>query len=174
MTDVLSALDVTQGLKDMLNEQVALSQYATKSHLKAVHHALKGTGVTQVDLVVDGCGDEGGLESWVYRKGTEEVSPEQSLEYDALPATVVRKSGSPETDTKTVEACLEEIGYQALAACGQSGWEINDGSYNEINIDVEKRSATVSHQYRYTELSDPQIGTVVDDLEDFCVGEENA
>lgn len=53
-------------------------------------------------------------------------------------------------------ACITRTEYDAfvdnLFALLPSGWEINDGSFGEINVDVATERITLEHNERYTEV----------------------
>lgn len=50
--------------------------------------------------------------------------------------------------TKELAAEFEEAVFDLLP----SGWEINDGSYGEIIVDIASEKITVEHNERYTEV----------------------
>lgn len=91
---------------------------------------LEEIGATRVEIKYDGFGDEGHINGVTIQKGDE------VLAYYADP----KAHGDLITD-------LEQIIDASLVP----GWEINDGSYGSVEVDVAKREINFNHYNRYTD-----------------------
>ena len=84
--------------------------------------------ITAIDVVFDGCGDEGHIERINYLSETD----------DAI------------ASNQDLDDAVEEYVFWTLP----SGWEINEGSFGTIHIDVKARSADCTFSYRYCTTED--------------------
>ena len=48
---------------------------------------------------------------------------------------------------------MKEIIDEILCQFLPGGWEINDGSYGTVQIDVKKKTVSIEHNERYTEVN---------------------
>lgn len=84
--------------------------------------------ITGIDVAFDGCGDEGHIEGITYLGETD----------DAI------------ASNQELDDAVEEYVCWTLP----SGWEINEGSFGTIHIDVKARSADCTFSYRYCTSKD--------------------
>lgn len=104
--------------------------------LVAICHKLLPMGIQRIEVEYDGCGDSGAVENVTFFSGENEYTAE-------LPSI-------PSENNKNeipVKEAVEDIAYYFLP----DGWEINDGSYGTLIIDVTKKTATRQHNNRYTD-----------------------
>lgn len=117
---------------------------------------LKKMGAAKAVVNYDGVGDSGSVEYVIiYDKDSKEMV------FPKDPAITIKEKSSKFTSGKWVtgtvdrtvdlNTALEEMGYQALEG-HHPGWEINEGSYGELQIDVEKEAATLMHNVRITDV----------------------
>jgi hypothetical protein len=83
--------------------------------------------ITQIVVEYNGAGDDGNIEETSFLKGEEVVEVPQSLQEAA-----------------------DEYVWQALEHY-KGGWEINDGSFGTVTIDVANKKASFDHNENYTE-----------------------
>lgn len=81
--------------------------------------------ITAIDAMFDGCGDAGQVEEIRYAGATGEVI----------------------TGIQELDDAIEEYVYSILPP----GWEINDGSFGTIEIDVNARKTECNFSWRATE-----------------------
>lgn len=108
-----------------------------KQRLNEILDDLTGK-VDKIVMEFDGCGDSGSFNETSFEKEEEIVDPppltfEPFHKYHNHPATICL------TDA------LEEIGYTYLPG----GWEINEGSYGQLIIDVNARKVKLEFHERY-------------------------
>ena len=120
---------------------VELAQAVCQAAIAAVAPHLEAISAATVTINYDGGGDEGQINqvSAEAADGTPVALPEIACErfrtgYD----------GRVSVDVTSLEAALEEIGCEALAAY-QAGWENGDGAFGTVTIDVAARKATLDH-----------------------------
>ena len=100
-----------------------------RGYLKQLVADLKKKGIVLAETKYDGCGDSGQIEE----------------------VRLFNKKG--ETEDQDLRDKVEEAMGQALED-KHGGWEINDGSFGTIVLDVAKRSLTIQHNMRYTDYTE--------------------
>ena len=107
-----------------------------RAELKKFCELLTPFKVDFVELEYDGCGDSGAIERVNFISGVTQYK-------GRLPRNKFSSAWSKEKiDFKEA---LEETCYQFLP----DGWEINEGSFGKLVIDVTKKSIRVEHNERY-------------------------
>ena len=117
---------------------------------------LSGHAVTEVVASYDGSGDSGNLDIMfrIAPPPRQAVGPRQ---IDAQITNVWRNSreffGTPqvETDPLITKEKIEEF-EDALYEMLPGGWEINDGSYGEITVDMNDFKVRIEHNERITDV----------------------
>jgi len=87
-------------------------------------------GVTQLQIAYDGYGDSGNIESVTAFVGEEEVQL-----------------------SSEIDAALQDAACNLLPL----GWEIGDGSYGELIVEVAARTVTRQHSWRSTEYGEEEF-----------------
>lgn len=121
-------------------------------HLKgAVIPPLRSAGITRVEIRFDGYGDSGAIEECVcYDDANTSVPcPAAGVE----PFREERSDRAAEADLSSLAAALESLGYLALER-HHPGWELNDGAYGELVIDVAAATFTLDCSLRFTATDD--------------------
>ena len=116
-----------QGVTDLMariDRQQAQQEGEGRDAIAVTCDQLAELGITQVRISYDGCGDSGAVETVTAFQGEDEVD---------LP--------------KVMEETLAEAAEKLLP----SGWEINDGSFGELALDVAQRKLTREHNWRVSE-----------------------
>lgn len=120
--------------------------------------------ISRVRAFYDGSGDSGDFDSI---EATVQPTPEE-ITNNAVAVRNVPNVLPPREGNVSLEAwlsrnvfdkpgaCITHAEYETfvdnLFALLPSGWEINDGSFGEINIDVASERITLEHNERYTEV----------------------
>lgn len=128
-------------------EGMALSRAVAAAAVAAAAPILEAHGIARIVIAYDGGGDSGQI-----NEVAAEAADGGSV---ALPAVGCERfatgyDGSVVVDVTSLEAALEEIGTEALAAY-HSGWENNDGAFGTVTIDVAARTATLDHNVYFTD-----------------------
>ena len=133
--------------KDYLDEYEKHRQEQTKEareRLKEVCSVLEPLGITMIEVEYDGCGDSGAVEQITfYRKDKEYKGDLPEEKFESLFGG--RGQGSSKVDLQEI---LDEVTCCLLPA----GWEINDGSFGTLKINVNEKSVNLEHNSRYTEV----------------------
>jgi len=114
--------------------------------------------VKEITATYDGSGDSGSLDIMVRHKVDADVVRNPGFGRPAVDngyawanfnsfIPLAMKTNALITKERVDE--FEEAFYELLPG----GWEINDGSYGEINIDFETLSVHIEHNERYTEVN---------------------
>lgn len=107
------------------NAQIQQRRAEADQALRDLLAQLAARAITNIEIEYDGSGDSGDIESVIASIGSEsvELSDEQSR-------------------------VLEDYAY-ALLQDREPGWEINEGSFGRININVADRRINLEHCTRY-------------------------
>lgn len=148
----------------MTDFQAALAEFAIRQaereaqaqieirHLKsAVIPPLQSAGITRVEIRFDGCGDSGAVEECIcYDAASAPVPcPEAAVE----PFRKEPVDRDAEAEPRSLAAALESLAYLALER-HHPGWELNDGAYGELVIQVADDSFTLDCSLRFTATDD--------------------
>lgn len=148
----------------MTDFQAALAEFAIRQaereaqaqieirHLKsAVIPPLQSAGIARVEIRFDGCGDSGAVEECIcYDASSAPLScPEAAVE----PFRKEPAGGDAEAEPRSLAAALESLAYLALER-HHPGWELNDGAYGELVIQVADDSFTLDCSLRFTATDD--------------------
>ena len=106
---------------------------------------LAAHGITTLTIGYDGGGDEGQVEH------VEAFGPAGATD---LPDVECRRhgmefNGTTDEQPDRLTSAIESFGYEVLEGV-HGGWEINDGAFGSLTIDVASRSASLEHNSRYT------------------------
>jgi hypothetical protein len=119
--------DMSDWLRRYQERQAALKKYG-ESCLDYAMEALQFLGVKEVTVEYDGSGDDGEV---------------QQPQFDPVPP-----EGLPQG--------LESLIHEACCHMLPGGWEINEGSFGAIYIDVEKGKVEVDHEWREEEAEEDE------------------
>lgn len=148
----------------MTDFQAALAEFAVRQaereaqaqieiqHLKGiVIPPLRAAGVARVEVRFDGYGDSGAVEECAcYDAANASVAcPDAAVE----PFRPEVSEGNAEVELQSLAAALESLGYLALER-HHPGWELNDGAYGQLVIDVAEASFTLDCSLRFTATDD--------------------
>jgi hypothetical protein len=123
---------------------------------------LSAYNVVRVELYYDGSGDSGDFETiqiiTIPTPAQIDLSTQQTSNTTAVTVTEKRTNGhtwaqdtaKKENSLITVNAFDEFVSDVFDLLPG--GWEINDGSYGDIVVDVAEESVKIDHNERYTEV----------------------
>lgn len=113
----------------------------------ALFDRLAASGITQVIVSFDGCGDSGQIESIEARDASGAVIELPSAQISITLA--VWGHAEPETRSMSLAEAIEHLTYDALSET-HGGWENNDGAYGEFVFDVAEWTITLDYNERYT------------------------
>lgn len=146
---------MTDAAYESYHERLKTRQEASKAALKDMCPTLLEAGITKATVRYDGYGDSGTIEDVMFFKGDEEV-PEDEMGSLGLPMST-RKirvyanpfKGNDGEETKTQTYCplieqLTEYAYDFLPG----GWEINEGSFGDLQIDTKLCTVVCEHNHR--------------------------
>jgi hypothetical protein len=158
----LNKIDMSEIMEKIGLDMKKSTERATSLKERILKH-LKKIKAGSVTIIYEGSGDSGSVEEVrVFDKEGKQ------LELSEDPAILVElrhtrfSNGNWEnvTEEKEVdlEDALEELAYDALAG-HHPGWEINEGSYGELNINVKDGTATLQHNtiIQETEYSETEL-----------------
>jgi hypothetical protein len=112
--------------------------------LKDVCAVLEPFGIIKVDATYDGAGDSGAVEdvSFFTQKG----------KYDGeLPTNKFQPLYSYTNPPEPVD--IKQIIEDACCHFLPGGWEINEGSYGTLSVDVKTRTVTLEYNERYMDVN---------------------
>jgi hypothetical protein len=128
--------------RESWEQQRARERRESEARMETACAVLERLGVQSVDVDYDGSGDEGFI---------------QGVSYHPMPP-----AGIPEG----LQGLLEDVALRGLP----DGWEINEGSYGTLRIDVRSRKAASHHHWRGPDpldwQEDDQTSDWVDDQTD--------
>ena len=101
-----------------------------RRHLPEARRQLQAAGIDRVQILYDGCGDSGCIESITYTDGQgSTVDPAGTL--------------------AMTEEQLMDLFYD-LTQARHPGWENNDGAYGDFTFDVAERTIALDYNERFT------------------------
>jgi len=114
-----------------------------------VFEALSTAGITHVRVGFDGEGDQGQMERAAARMNGNAVE---------FPTVTVKlwESRYGSAELRTCELGLQEAVENLCYGCLEErygGWEINEGSFGEFNLDVAARTIRLEHYGRFVETA---------------------
>lgn len=128
------------------------------SQIKKFCSILQAAGIHEVTGDYDGSGDSGdmtlsfSMEKVVKRgvgHGIAHVADTQRERLNENAAKIKLTTGDkPLATAAAFDAFLDSM-FRLLPG----GWEINDGSYGEVHLDVDSQKITVEHNERYTDVN---------------------
>ena len=121
-------------------------------HLKsAVIPPLRSAGIASVEIRFDGYGDSGAVEECIcYDAASAPLPcPDAAVE----PFRKEPADRDAEAEPRSLAAALESLAYLALER-HHPGWELNDGAYGELVIEVADASFTLDCSLRFTATDD--------------------
>lgn len=148
----------------MTDFQAAIAEFAVRQaereaqaqseiqHLKGVViPPLRTAGIARVEIGFDGYGDSGAVEECAcYDAANASVAcPDAAVE----PFRPEPSEDNAEAEAQSLAAALESLGYLALER-HHPGWELNDGAYGQLVIDVADASFTLECSLRFTASED--------------------
>lgn len=157
-TDDFDRFEWLSHLSNLLKEQGVIHRTIDESvaHIKKMCSLLEAGRIVEVFGEYDGSGDSGDMTVTFYREQKPlelqgAVTP-PSGQREALSEQKCREyltSGEKPLMTKEVfDGFMNDL-WRMLPG----GWEINDGSYGEVFVDVEDRTIKVDHNERYTDVN---------------------
>ena len=121
-------------------------------HLKqALIPQLQQAGIASVEIRFDGYGDSGAIEEIECRDAAGQVLACPEMFVAIVPDGDAAAAG--EAKQETLNGALESLGYLALER-HHPGWELNDGAYGQLVIDVAEASFTLDCSLRFTATDD--------------------
>jgi len=132
--------------------------------LKEICPLLSAIGVTRVVTTYDGSGDSGDLSDTRFcfhdrfSEHDNEAADSQTngryMYFDQFKSTHAMPTGSNPNPLITVK--MLDAFYETLFELLPGGWEINEGSYGDIEIDVAKSKVKLVHNERIVETNTSQ------------------
>lgn len=131
-------------------------------NIKQFCKLLSAYNVIRIEATYDGCGDSGDLDviNVITHPTPEQIDNSLQMTSNAAAITTAEKrigwrvwmsdvTNKPDA-LITKDMCDEFL--DELFALLPGGWEINDGSYGEIIVDVAEERINIEHNERYTEV----------------------
>lgn len=107
--------------------------------------ALAAAGIHRVTVGYDGSGDSGQIDAIEAWDADDQRIP--------LPLEPKLPSANPrQTSEKNLESAVEDLAWDYLEQL-YSGWENNDGACGTFVFDVLKRTVTLEHNERFTDVN---------------------
>jgi hypothetical protein len=132
--------------------------------LKEICPLLSAIGVTRVVTTYDGSGDSGDLSDTRFcfhdrfsehdNEAADSQTNGRSMYFDQFKSTHAMPTGSNPNPLITVK--MLDAFYETLFELLPGGWEINEGSYGDIEIDVAKSKVKLVHNERIVETNTSQ------------------
>jgi len=126
-----------------------------KRNKTGILNALREANIASAELNYDGMGDSGCLESASFyskdNKPTQTPECSVAIEVFEFGATLIERKSMP------ISEALETIAYDALEV-HHPGWEINEGAYGILRIEVEEGTMTLCCSLRSTDYTETEIG----------------
>jgi hypothetical protein len=142
----------------MNNPDQLLSNYARQREIRkrlgpinkaAILDALAAGAITLVLVQFDGIGDSGQIEDITAMRGDASVPlPEATVKIHTAEWGAV----DPVIKELPLAEAIETLCYDFLED-KHAGWEINDGSFGEFQIDVTERTVDLEFNGRFTDVS---------------------
>lgn len=124
--------------------RAGLAESVLASNKTAVFDALASAGITCVEIVFDGSGDSGQIESVTARAGE---TPADLPAVEVAIATPIHDGSGLNHLTVGLGDAIEELAYGFLEET-HGGWEINEGAFGEFTFDVAERSIELGYNER--------------------------
>lgn len=134
----------------------------------SLFEVLARSGIMQVEINFDGCGDSGQIEGIYAQNGAQEPVdlPTEAMTFmkrvfetawpDPAPAapdeTRIAYQSTVKAVTQPITEAMEDIVYDLLREAHQ-GWEDNDGAFGLFRFDTMSRTITLEHNERYTDTN---------------------
>jgi hypothetical protein len=117
--------------------------------------ALAAGGIRYVEIAYDGSGDSGAIEETVFcgADNAPLTCPATTVEVARLRCDGV----DIERAVVPLREALDDFVYAALAS-EHSGWEINEGSYGQLRIDLDEDRIALCHSSRDVHYTEIDIG----------------
>lgn len=122
-----------------MQRQREKEKQAAAAKLKAACAPLAKLGVVTVTWTYDGYGDSGDVES-------EAFATAQGAVFEELAPAALEKLTAEERELLTAHVLRD-----AVLELLPDGFEINDGSYGQVTLDVTTGKIMIGHNARYTE-----------------------
>ena len=143
------------------NMEVFLKHNGPIAEQNILSDAIARLGIEKIEVVFDGCGDSGQIESTEAfdKNGTVLDVKLDSIAVGKVQFTTgYRYNGdgttTPVTQVRdaTMEDIIEEICYNLLEK-KHGGWEINEGSFGTFTIDLRNKKIHLEYNERVTEVN---------------------
>ena len=151
-------MDPSEWMTDYFDKQKSRNARLIQSFKRnkvGILDALKEADIASVELNYDGMGDSGCLEAASFyskdNKPTQTPECSVAIEVFEFGATLIERKSMPISDA------LETIAYDALEV-HHPGWEINEGAYGILRIEVEEGTMTLCCSLRSTDYTENEIG----------------
>ncbi len=134
---------MTNYLEEYQKQKVEHRKHA-RNQLKEVCQILEPLGITVIEAEYDGCGDSGAIEAITFFSNENEYKGDLPKEkYKSLFSYC-----SEEPRKVDITEIIDEICCHFIP----DGWEINEGSFGILRIDIKNKSINIEHNSRYTEI----------------------
>lgn len=140
----IDSADIWDEIERQNKARAALATGVLASNKSAVFDALRAAGITVVEVVFDGAGDSGQIESVTARSG--ETPTELPVIEIEIATPLYDGSRLDHRTVKLIEA-IEELAYAFLEET-HDGWEVNEGAFGEFTFDVADRSIALGYNER--------------------------
>ena len=126
-------------------KQRAEHRKQVQNQLKEICQILEPLGITVIEAEYDGSGDSGAIEAVTFLSNGKEYKGE-------LPKEKFKSLFNYSTEAPRdvdITDILDEVCCHFLP----DGWEINEGSFGILRIDIKNKNMNVEHNSRYTEVN---------------------
>lgn len=117
-----------------------------------------GAGVTSIEIDYDGSGDSGDFSSFVFRFDDPFAQADPTINSSTHKSRMNFDQFKNEYANNNVSGSLitpEQLDafHESMWELLPGGWEINEGSYGEIRVDVATQRVTMTHNERITDVN---------------------
>jgi len=151
-------MDPSEWMTDYFDKQKSRNERLIQSFKRnkaGIFDALKEANIASAQLNYDGMGDSGCLEAASFyskdNKSVETPGCSVAIEIFEFGATLIERKAMP------LSEALETVAYDALEV-HHPGWEINEGAYGTLKIEVEEGTITLCCSIRSTDYTETEIG----------------
>lgn len=145
-----------------MDEVLKKNEEIIKKNKEIIIKALSNAGIAKVVICYDGAGDSGMFEDAQFFDDEKQVTLSKDVDVvlTEVPPYWITKADSetekPKTYTQTLPKAVTDLAYDFVSNLNP-GWEISEGSFGDIAIDVKENKMLMVHNMRYTQFHTSEI-----------------
>lgn len=143
-----------------MDEVLKNNEEILKKNKEIIVKALSDAGIANVVIRYDGAGDSGMFEDAEFFDDEKQVTLSKDVDVvlTEVPPYWITKAETeePKTRTQTLSKAVADLAYDFVNNLNP-GWEINDGAFGDVTIDVKQNKMLMVHNLRYTDCHTSEI-----------------